>query len=161
MWCDHLTTGWKGNIHCWYRADWIGLPSSFLSVVPSGSRYVQVHEHASSTQRNDVTSRRHMRSFASFLSIAPVSPSPIPPFPTRIKSQNLPLPIIRPLVLQPVSVSRYAADLLSVVVGDWVLEGVCGGVDAVGFDAGVELFFFLHAPPSISVSLHELVRKGE
>jgi hypothetical protein len=54
MWGDHLTTGWKGNIHCWYRADWIGLPSSFLSVVPSGSRYVQVHEHASSTQRNDV-----------------------------------------------------------------------------------------------------------
>jgi hypothetical protein len=79
----------------------------------------------------------------------------------RIKSQNLPLPIIRPLVLQPVSVARYAADLLPVIVGDWVLEGVGGGVDAVGFDAGVELFFFLHAPPSISVSLHELVRKGE
>lgn len=53
------------------------------------------------------------------------------------------LPVVRPLVLEPLSVSLHATDLLAVVVGDGIRNRVGRGVHAESSDAVEEFFLFL------------------
>lgn len=53
------------------------------------------------------------------------------------------LAVVSALVLEPLSVSFHAANLLAVVVWDGVGDRVCGGINTVLADAVEEFLFFL------------------
>ena len=60
-----------------------------------------------------------------------------------LNDKAAPLPVVRPLVLQPLSVSLDTANLLAVVVRHGVRNRVGRGVNTESTDSVKELFLFL------------------
>ena len=80
--------------------------------------------------------------FPSFLTPSPPSSAGL--------QENLPLLVVRALVLQPLAVLLDAANLLTVVVGYGVREALEAGVDPVLLDMLQEFLLTLHAQTDVS-----------
>lgn len=63
------------------------------------------------------------------------------------------LAVVGPLVLEPLSVSLYTANLLTVVVGDGIGDRVGGRVNAVLANAVEEFFLFLEIEKTVCIRL--------